>query len=136
MQQFETLTLALEDLLDGNVGLRETPNWEVTNCDTPIMTNLIYQEGKAVYGFLLDKYDDKIVLQNYHREALKGNGTSSLKELETSLEEIAKSRQKKVALVFQVIADQPDTIAWLEKNNYQQQVDQNPGHIYYKLFNY
>jgi hypothetical protein len=136
MQHFDTLTLALEDIMDGNMGQREAQDWEVSNNDSPIIFNMIYGINQAVYGFIINQYIDAIVLTNFHRESLvKGLGTPTLQHIEQSLGEIATKRNKEIALMFQSIEDQPDTIVWLKKNKYQERNDiDDPGTIYYKIF--
>jgi len=70
-----------------------------------------------------------ISFENYHRLCPKGKGTESLKQLESAFAILGERRNELVKIVFNP-ANQEDTKAWLEKNNYLIK-----GKYYYKDLN-
>ena len=91
-------------------------DWTVSNLNGPSIIDLMYRMD-AVYGFQVGVEGDIIQFYNSHREAKRGTGTKSLKQLETSFEILARNRAQKVIVLFYTFR-QMDTETWLKKNGY------------------
>ncbi len=116
--------MALEDMmadafnriLSGDRINERMEAWNVSNLNTPWNIDITYGTS-AIYGFTITRRDDYIEFANYHREASKGTGTRSLKQLEEAFKVLADMHETPVTVLFNPFG-QEDTIAWLQKNNY------------------
>jgi hypothetical protein len=102
-------------------------DWQVSNVMCPTLVELWYK-GDAIYGFGVSIAGDFVRFYNYHREAKKGTGTLSLKQLESSFVALAANRNQPVISIFK-LCGQKDTEAWLKKNGYVS----NTFDVYHKL---
>ncbi len=105
-----------DEIIKGQQVNKKIGDWTVSNLNNSSMINLMYKQD-AVYGFQVGINETCIQFNNYHREAKKGTGTESLRQLEDSLRILAKSRNQKIVVLFYTLG-QNDTKSWLEKNEY------------------
>ena len=128
--------MALEDLMADAFNrivagqeINETiGDWTISNLNSPSLIDLMCRMD-AIYGFQVGAEHDSIQFYNYHREAKKGTGTGSLKQLETSFGILARNMAQKVIVLFDTFR-QEDTETWLNRNGY----TLNGQGIYQKVF--
>jgi len=113
-------------------------DWHIANPNCPNIMDLMYR-GDALYSFSthikgkLGATNSQVQFINYHREAKKGTGTLSLKQLESAFSVLAKERNQKVVVFFNV-GNQEDTEAWLKKNEYILRDGSRERKLYEKVF--
>jgi len=130
--------MAIEDLMadifnqiiEGNTLNESVGEWNISNLNSPLLVEMYRPD--AIYGFESGAQDDFVYFNNYHREARKGTGTKSLKQLEAAFDVLAKKRKQKVVVLFDTFK-QEDTGAWLTKKGYILD-DLNGRKIYQKIF--
>ncbi len=127
MSNIDSLVEVYNKVLEGRSINAVVGDWEVSNVGCK--TTITFLSKDVVYGFGIGVIDGDVQFFNYHREAKKGTGTPTLKEIESSFIALAKNRNQKVVSAFD-LAGQKDTEAWLKKNGY----TQHEGNIYYKTF--
>ena len=117
--------MAIEDLLaesfnriiNGETINEKIGDWSVSNLNSPRNLKVIYDKCLANYGFHISIGDNFIHLLNYHRDAEKGYGTMTLKQIESALNVLANKRKQQIVIGFELF-NQEDTEAWLNKNEY------------------
>jgi len=127
-------------VVDGITINEKIGDWSVSNLNSPLMMDLFYSEdsNSAIYGFSVRVERNTVLFYNYHREASKGTGTKSLNQLECAFTVLAIKRKQKVAVIFDTFG-QKDTEAWLIKNKYNLNADEENkgatvGKLYQKFF--
>lgn len=131
-----TKNMAIEDLMAdafnrivaGQQINERIGDWAISNLNSPSLIDLMYVDV-AIYGFQVGVKDDSTQFYNYHREARKGTGTESLKQLESSFDILARNRVQKVIALFDTFG-QEDTEVWLKRNGY----TLNEQRVYQKIF--
>ncbi|HLC58859.1 MAG TPA: hypothetical protein VJI68_03275 [Candidatus Nanoarchaeia archaeon] len=123
----------LIEMFNGKQEASQIGNWSISNYNSPMSLELLYKTGKAVYGFWVSRTRlNNIKLDNIHREAKIGEGTPSLKELEEILILTARKINSKIVVVFPKF-DQEDTARWLEKNNYNSEIEEGETYYYKEI---
>ena len=117
MTQEEEFIKLFKDIFNSKQVSKEIGKWQISNLNSPHIIEMWFDDGEAIYGFNLEVSGKSITLENYHREAVRGVGTISLKSLESIFKSIGRWFNKTIILIFPP-GGQEDTIAWLKKNNY------------------
>ncbi len=111
------MATAFEQFLNGDLKEAEVGLWRLERGTSTEHLAMYYQDSAAIYGFNITEEDNLITVFNFHRNAQKGKGTPTLREIERNLTLLAAKTGKKVHVSFRKFG-QEDTAVWLTKNGY------------------
>ncbi len=130
MNETEKIVDVLEKVVSGGKVFERTGSWVIDNLASSNLVGVIYGKRAASYAFEIRKSREAVTFYNYHRRAVKGKGTESLKLLEYFLGLLAKRIGKPIILEFPKLG-QEETAKWLRKNGYRE-VSGKAGEVFVK----